>query len=278
MTSGPPGTSQSHHEHAGHSARSRVAEHPGVCRLVRSGQGHQRQLLSRSGTLVTLEPGLLGPAWRARLVADGGGLENRFRFTPDKGSNPLPSAITCGNAGTTRRLPLIMAGTDTPQTRARRTTDPIPAAHRSALSAETGYAIRAGHARYSRPAPVRRTTSTRARTAATSVAPASATPAAGTPTGASDGVLRSNLAPHLMQQQRSADDGARGTVSRSGPAMRANAASRPAITAPVEGLTMPSAIGPRSASSIAPPSWLHMCWTDKGQPLSNTFDVATTVC
>jgi len=29
---------------------------------------------------------------RARLVADGGGLENRFRGNPDVGSNPTPSA------------------------------------------------------------------------------------------------------------------------------------------------------------------------------------------
>src|SRR4051812_6390970 len=33
-----------------------------------------------------------GAAGRARLVADGGGLENRYGITPIVGSNPTPSA------------------------------------------------------------------------------------------------------------------------------------------------------------------------------------------
>ncbi len=35
-------------------------------------------------------------AGRARLVADGGGLENRYGVMPIVGSNPTPSALTCG--------------------------------------------------------------------------------------------------------------------------------------------------------------------------------------
>jgi hypothetical protein len=38
----------------------------------------------------------LDRARRARLVADGGGLENRYGVTPIVGSNPTPSALTCG--------------------------------------------------------------------------------------------------------------------------------------------------------------------------------------
>src|SRR5262249_23679629 len=56
-------------------------------------------LVPRSSPLPTVRSGTLVPpanayarAWRARLVADGGGLENRFGFTPDVGSNPTPSA------------------------------------------------------------------------------------------------------------------------------------------------------------------------------------------
>src|SRR5919199_4320916 len=38
------------------------------------------------------------PARRARLVADGGGLENRYGVTPIVGSNPTPSALSSGFA------------------------------------------------------------------------------------------------------------------------------------------------------------------------------------
>src|SRR5215203_1655596 len=38
----------------------------------------------------------LSSAGRARLVADGGGLENRYGVKPIVGSNPTPSAPTSG--------------------------------------------------------------------------------------------------------------------------------------------------------------------------------------
>src|SRR5262245_46986046 len=67
-------------------------------------------LVPRSSPLPTDRSGTLVPpanahatAWRARLVADGGGLENRFGFTPDVGSNPTPSATPTTKRRSTSR-------------------------------------------------------------------------------------------------------------------------------------------------------------------------------
>src|SRR3954451_13373873 len=47
----------------------------------------------------------MGASRRARLAADGGGLENRYGVTPIVGSNPTPSAtgLRSRRPGTTRR-------------------------------------------------------------------------------------------------------------------------------------------------------------------------------
>ena len=51
-----------------------------------------RQGRSRAGAHLGLA-GSVSAARRARLVADGGGLENRYGVTPIVGSNPTPSAL-----------------------------------------------------------------------------------------------------------------------------------------------------------------------------------------
>jgi hypothetical protein len=48
--------------------------------------------------------------WRARLVADGGGLENRYECKLIKGSNPLPSASADGWWGRFRSRELVAVG------------------------------------------------------------------------------------------------------------------------------------------------------------------------
>jgi hypothetical protein len=50
-----------------------------------------------SGVAVTLRD------WRARLEADGGGLENRYECKLIKGSNPLPSATAVSESRSRRR-------------------------------------------------------------------------------------------------------------------------------------------------------------------------------
>src|SRR3954463_4564517 len=94
VVSGGGGTRTSSLRLRQRSGRVRLRAVPGPWR---SAAAHG--LAGPRGTGTSLEP-----ARRARLVADGGGLENRYGVTPIVGSNPTPSAA-CRHAGDAAVMP-----------------------------------------------------------------------------------------------------------------------------------------------------------------------------